>query len=52
MSPAVNIAAGSELGTFMLGSTVVTLLDNQAVTQLAPEMKENGYSIKLGENLG
>lgn len=50
-SPAKNIAAGSELGTFMLGSTVILIFDQKAYDTYKPSEASDRSVIKMGQNL-
>jgi len=44
--------AGDELGTFLLGSTVVVVLDSDAVQVLKPKPVFEPTAIKVGQSLG
>jgi phosphatidylserine decarboxylase len=52
LSKSQAVAAGDELGTFMLGSTVVLVFDEKATDHFKPRSVENRQSIKMGESLG
>ena len=45
------LAAGDELGVFMLGSTTVTLLDAKAVSLLKPREISSPAPVRMGESL-
>ncbi len=46
-----KLAIGDELGTFMLGSTVVVVLDEALTNFLNPKRLENQQPIKMGQSL-
>lgn len=46
-----SIAAGDEIGTFMLGSTVVVVLDGSASTTLRPVHVTDQRTVKMGQSL-
>ena len=50
---AINAAlnAGDEIGTFMLGSTVVLVLDREAAKNLAPKALSGQRNVRMGESL-
>ena len=45
----VQLAAGDELGTFLLGSTAVVVFDDEATSKLTFEKKLESSKIILGE---
>jgi len=47
----VTVAAGDELGVFMLGSTTVTVLDAKAVTYLNPREILSPQPVTMGQSL-
>jgi phosphatidylserine decarboxylase len=47
----VSVAAGDELGVFMLGSTTVVVLDELARQQLSPREILSPMTIMMGQNL-
>lgn len=46
-----QVKAGEELGVFMLGSTTVVVLDEQARAMLKPRAIQSRQPIKVGDNL-
>lgn len=50
-SPALDITLGQELGTFMLGSTVVIAYDNAALTRIKLVPNETNRPILVGQSL-
>ncbi|MCX6117529.1 MAG: archaetidylserine decarboxylase [Proteobacteria bacterium] len=46
-----QLNAGDEIGTFMLGSTVIIVLDEKARLALSPERVDTPRSIKMGQTL-
>lgn len=50
---AVNhrLGVGDELGTFMLGSTVIVVFDKKAMELLKPQLVEAPMSVKMGQSL-
>ncbi|MCX6126660.1 MAG: phosphatidylserine decarboxylase [Proteobacteria bacterium] len=43
--------AGDEIGTFMLGSTVVLVLDREAAKSLTPKALSGQRNVRMGESL-
>ncbi len=46
-----QIAAGDEIGTFMLGSTVIVVFDKKAMEDLKPRLVETPMAVRMGESL-
>ena len=47
----VTLKAGDELGTFMLGSTTVVVLDEQAFQELKPREILEPQKVSMGQGL-
>ena len=51
LNPGVNLVAGDELGTFLLGSTVVLVFDRLAAERFHPVQAEGNRPILMGQKL-
>jgi len=51
LSPGVDLHAGDELGTFLLGSTVVLVFDQKAAARFQPVQAEGNRPILMGHKL-
>ena len=51
LNPAIELKAGDELGTFLLGSTVVLVFDQKAAVQFQPVQAEGNKPILMGQAL-
>jgi phosphatidylserine decarboxylase len=51
MSVSQEIAAGDEIGTFMLGSTVIVVFDKKAMEELTPRLVEAPVAVCMGQSL-
>ncbi len=47
----VTVKAGDEIGTFMLGSTTVVVLDGKALETLKPKQVDEPQKVTMGQNL-
>lgn len=48
---AVSVKAGAEIGTFMLGSTTVVVLDSKAFETLRPKQVDEPQKVSMGQDL-
>ncbi len=47
----LDVNAGQEIGTFMLGSTVVVILDQKACESFKPKFVDRNHVIRMGQSL-